>query len=69
MLCYIVTRTGKSISDKAELEEFVNEGDYDADYYISHQVLPAVEKIVQELGYSEQDLLHGGKQSSLSKFF
>ncbi|MBI4052677.1 MAG: ribonuclease H-like domain-containing protein [Candidatus Diapherotrites archaeon] len=66
---YIVTRTGKSISDKAELEEFVNEGDYDADYYISHQVLPAVEKIVQELGYSEQDLLHGGKQSSLNRFF
>ena len=34
-----------SISDKAELEEYVEEGDYDAEYYIENQVLPAVIKI------------------------
>lgn len=62
---YIVTKTGKSISDKAFLEEFVKEGDYDADYYINNQVLPAVEKIMLELGYSREDLVHGGKQQKL----
>ncbi|MBU1931008.1 DNA-directed DNA polymerase, partial [Candidatus Micrarchaeota archaeon] len=65
---YIITKNGKSISDKAELEEFVKEGNYDADYYIGHQVLPAVIKILQELGYSKQDLIHGGKQSNLFSF-
>ncbi len=65
---YVITKTGKSISDKAELEEFIEEGNYDSEYYISHQVIPAVIKIVQELGYTEQDLIHGGKQSNLSAF-
>jgi DNA polymerase I len=61
---YIITRQGKSISEKAELEQFAN--DYDPEYYIDHQVLPAVMKIIGELGYTEQDIKHGGKQSSLS---
>jgi len=65
---YIITRAGKSISDKAQLEEFVAEGNYDAEYYIGHQVLPAVIKIIRELGYSKEDLIHGGKQSSLGAF-
>ena len=68
MLSFIITKgKGKmSISDKAELEEYVSEGDYDADYYIENQVLPAVIKIMQELGYSREDLISGGKQSGLS---
>ncbi|MFH1234173.1 MAG: DNA polymerase domain-containing protein, partial [Candidatus Diapherotrites archaeon] len=65
---YIITKTGKSISDKAKLEEFVKEGDYDADYYISHQVVPAVSRIMAELGYSAEDLVHGGKQKTLGAF-
>ncbi len=68
MIGYIITRSGKSISDKAQLEEFVSEGNYDADYYINHQVLPAVTKIISELGYSKEDLIYGGKQSSLGSF-
>ncbi|MBI5553809.1 MAG: ribonuclease H-like domain-containing protein [Candidatus Diapherotrites archaeon] len=65
---FIITRSGKSISDRARLSESVKEGDYDSDYYIHHQVLPAVEKIFEELGYRKEDLLHGGKQSSLFSF-
>jgi len=65
---YIITKNGKSISDKAELEEYVKKGNYDADYYIDHQVVPAVIKIMRELGYNEDDLIHGGKQHSLSSF-
>ena len=62
---YIITRSGKSISDKAELAEYVEEGNYDADYYLKHQLIPAVIKIISEFGLTEDDLLQGGKQQSL----
>jgi len=68
MLSFIITKAkgGKeSISDKAELDEYVEEGDYDADYYIENQVIPAVIKIIQELGCTKEDLLSGGKQTGL----
>lgn len=61
MVGFIITGKGKSISDKAELEEYVEEGNYDADYYINNQVLPAVESILGELGY-KGDLLKAGKK-------
>ncbi|MCX8202304.1 MAG: DNA-directed DNA polymerase [Candidatus Micrarchaeota archaeon] len=61
---YIITRKGKTISEKAELLDYAE--DYDSEYYINHQVLPAVMKIIGELGYSEEDIKFEGKQSSLS---
>jgi DNA polymerase I len=66
---YIITRSGKSISDRAQLQEYVKEGNYDADYYIEHQVVPAVIKVMRELGYSKEDLIQGGKQHKLASFF
>jgi len=69
ILGFIVTKgNSKKVSDKAELEEYVKEGNYDSEYYIEHQVIPAVIKIMRELGYSEEDLIQGGKQSSLASF-
>ncbi len=69
VIAYVITRSGKSISDRAQLEEYVNEGNYDSEYYIENQVVPAVIKIMRELGYSKQDLIHGGKQAKLGAFF
>ncbi len=65
LLSFIITKNGKTISEKAELEEFVNQGEYDSDYYIKNQILPAVIKILRELNYSEEDLIQGGKQTGL----
>lgn len=65
LLSFIITKSGKTISEKAELEEFVKEGDYDENYYIYNQILPAVIKILRELKYSEEDLIQGGKQTGL----
>ncbi|MCX8190461.1 MAG: DNA-directed DNA polymerase [Candidatus Diapherotrites archaeon] len=65
---YIITKCGKSISDKAQLAEYVNEGNYDAEYYIKNQIIPSVIKIISEFGYSEEDLVAGGKQVSLGYF-
>jgi DNA polymerase I len=64
---YVITRTGKSISEKAQIVELAK--DYDADYYIDHQILPAVMKILKELGYDEDEMKKKGKQTSLEGFF
>ena len=61
---YVITKKGKSVSERAELIDFAK--DYDPDYYINHQVLPAVMKIIGELGYTEEDIKYSGKQGSLS---
>ncbi len=61
---YIITKKGKTVSEKAELIDFA--ADYDSEYYIDHQVLPAVMKIIGELGYTEEDIKYSGKQGSLS---
>jgi len=56
-----------SVSDKAEVVEYAK--DYDADYYIDHQIIPTVLKILKELGVEEEDLKRGGKQSGLGAYF
>lgn len=67
VVSYVITKAGKSISDKAEIAEYAK--DYDPDYYINNQVLPAVMKILKELGYSEDDLKNRGRQKNLGHFF
>lgn len=61
---YVITRQGSTISEKATLEEFAK--DYDPEYYIEHQVLPAALKILAELGVTKEDIL-GEKQKKLFK--
>jgi len=66
VVSFVITKKGKSISEKAELAEFAK--DYDPDYYVNNQVLPAVMKILKELGYDEYSLKVGGKQKTLDLF-
>ena len=63
VISYVITSHGSSVSDKAELEEMAK--DYDADYYINSQVMPAVMKILKELNYNEDELKNLGKQKKL----
>lgn len=67
VISYVVGKRGGSISEKAEPLELAK--DYDPDYYINNQVLPAVMKIMKELGYDEYSMKFGGKQKSLDSFF
>lgn len=67
VISYVITRKGKSISEKAEPLESA-EG-YDPDYYVNNQILPSVLKILKELGYDEYALKRGGKQKGLGDFF
>jgi len=67
---YVVVKGEGSISDKSYIVEEVKEKnmEYDADYYINHQVIPAVERIFEVLGYTKDQLL-GKEQTKLNGFF
>ena len=68
IIAYVVGKAGgKAISDRAVPLELAK--DYDSDYYINNQVLPAVMKIMKELGYDEYSMKVGGKQKGLGDFF
>jgi len=67
IITYIITKKGSggNIGDKAVIMDKVEEGDYDADYYINNQVLPAVMRILEALGYQEDEMKGLGKQTTL----
>lgn len=67
---FIITNyPGSSISDKARLAEYVKEKDYDVDYYINHQLIPAIYPILEIFNVSKDELLTGVKQKGLKDFF
>ncbi|MEM4254922.1 MAG: DNA-directed DNA polymerase [Candidatus Norongarragalinales archaeon] len=70
---YVVTKEGKEASkskQKIHLQSRLVElaKDYDADYYINHQVLPAVLRILGSLGFDEDSLKNKGKQTGLGSW-
>jgi len=66
---YIVAGGKGVIRDRSKFPEEVKEGGYDPDYYVEHQVIPAVEKIFEVLGYTKEDLLSAKTQKKLESFF
>jgi DNA polymerase elongation subunit (family B) len=66
---YVVTSGKGKISERSKLPEEVKQGDYDAEYYIKNQVIPAVEKIFDVFGYSAEELAGEKKQSKLGSYF
>jgi len=66
---YIVVKGKGPISQRAEPLEDVDIANYDPNYYIDNQVLPAISRIIDSLGYSHDEIVHKEKQSSLDAFF
>jgi DNA polymerase elongation subunit (family B) len=66
---YIVVQGKGMIRDRARLPDEIKEKDYDPVYYTNNQVIPAVEKIFEVLGYKKEDLLETKEQAKLEKFF
>ena len=54
---------------RAKLPEECSIEDYDVDYYINNQLIPAVDKILEVIGYSKDDLLSDKDQEKLDRFF
>ncbi len=66
IITYVITRRGgSSIGDKAVVIDLAEEGEYDPDYYVNNQVLPAVMRILEALGFQEDELKGYGRQMSL----
>lgn len=63
---YVITKKGKTTSEKAQVRELAK--DYDPDYYVNKQVLPAVLKILSALGIGEEDVASNSKQRGLGDF-
>ena len=53
---------------KARLPEEVKEGDYDAEYYIHHQIVPAVENIFEVFEITKEEIADNKKQKKLGDF-
>jgi DNA polymerase elongation subunit (family B) len=66
---FVIIKGGGSISDRAEPVEDVKPNQYDPDYYIEHQILPASMRVLKALGYTEQQVLSGKIQASLGEWF
>jgi len=69
IIAYIEAKGPGSISERAIPVDDFKGMKYDADYYVENQVLPAVMRIMEVLGYREDDLrFEREKQSKLGKF-
>lgn len=69
IIAYIEAKGSGSISERAVPVEDFKGMEYDADYYVEHQVLPAVMRIMEVLGYREGDLRYEkAKQVKLAEF-
>ena len=66
---YVVTQGNDIIRNRVKLPDEVKDTDYDAAYYIDNQVIPAVERIFNVLGYTKEDLLETKEQTKLEGFF
>ena len=69
---YIIIKGKGSISQRAIPYEYSEGYDYDKDYYINNQMIPAIERIMYSFGYTKkdlEDLAKGEVQQSLDAFF
>jgi DNA polymerase I len=69
---YIIVKGKGSISQRAVPYEYSEGYEYDKDYYINNQLIPAIERIMYSFGYSKKDLEDmavGEVQQSLDAFF
>lgn len=64
---YIIAKGSGLVRDRAKTPQDAK--DYDAEYYLNNQILPAVVGIFQVLGYKEEELAGEKSQTGLGKFF
>ncbi|AGN17031.1 DNA polymerase domain-containing protein [Methanobrevibacter sp. AbM4] len=73
ILRYVIVKGKGSISSRAVPYDYVDENtEFDINYYVKHQLVPAVSRIMSSFGYSESELEHldsPDKQQTLDSFF
>lgn len=66
---FVIVKGSGSISDRAEPVEDVKLGEYDQEYYINHQILPASMRVLKALGITKEEVLNKKKQKKILSFF
>ncbi len=66
---YVVVKGEERIRDRVKLPEEVREGEYDPEYYINNQIIPAVGKIFDVFNYNQEELAAEKTQKKLQAFF
>ncbi|MBD3163871.1 hypothetical protein GF323_01615 [Candidatus Woesearchaeota archaeon] len=65
---YIVAEGEGKVGERAKLPSDVQPGEYDTEYYVHNQVVPAVERIFGLLGYGKEELVREKGQKRLEEF-
>jgi len=65
---FVIVKGEGKIRDKVKLPEEIEQSDYDPEYYIDHQVVPAVERLFSVFGITAEAILGKGNQSKLESF-
>ena len=68
LIKYIICKGSGLVRERAKFPSDVKEGEYDYNYYINHQLIPAVSSIFAVLGYSEEDIFKESSQKGLGGF-
>lgn len=68
---FVIVAGNAMLSKRAEDPEFVKEKNLqlDWDYYLSNQILPAIERILNAVGVTKEELLGGGHQMTMLDLF
>ncbi|MEM5836205.1 MAG: DNA-directed DNA polymerase [Candidatus Aenigmatarchaeota archaeon] len=66
---FVIVKGSGSISDRAEPIEDVKPGEYDPEYYIHHQILPASMRVLKALGITKDEILSEKKQKKILSYF
>ncbi|MEM5879049.1 MAG: DNA-directed DNA polymerase [Candidatus Aenigmatarchaeota archaeon] len=66
---FVIVKGHGSISDRAEPVEDVKPDQYDPEYYIEHQIIPASMRVLKALGITKEDILSEKKQKKILSFF
>lgn len=65
---YVVMEGKGRIRERAKLPEECKGNEYDPEYYINNQIVPAIENIFNAVGYSQEQITEAISQSKLGKF-
>ncbi len=65
---YVVTKGSDIVSKRVKLPEETSQEEYDPDYYINNQIIPALEQIFKILDISKEEILKGKDQSKLDSY-
>jgi len=68
VVAFVIVRGQGSISDRAMPVEDVKPKQYDPDYYINNQVVPASMRVLKALGLTEEEVISGKTQKGLKGF-